>query len=67
MIQFSKLLVIALLFIIGMFAFNVGNYWLFFAIMMTIVFGFINILIFSAFVVVLTACFFISEILTSLF
>ena len=67
MIQFTKLLVIALLFIIGMIAFNVGNYWLFFAIMMTIVFGFINILIFSAFVAALLACLFISEILTSLF
>jgi len=67
MIEFAKLLVIALLFIIGMIAFNVGNYWLFFAIMMSIVFGFINILIFSAFVVVLIACFFIGEILTSLF
>ena len=67
MIEFARLLVIALLFIIGMIAFKVGNYWLFFAIMMTIVFGFINILIFSAFVAVLTACFFISEILTSLF
>jgi len=67
MIEFARLLVIVLLFIIGMIAFNVGNYWLFFAIMMTIVFGFINILIFSAFVAALLACLFVCNFLFNLF